>query len=122
MAWSPTFGRDIVEAFRDFCERHFVDPDQWDADSLGTYIEHWFHQGTDEIIRLTGGNFTAWLEAVLIIIDAYGKDPSIIDFTGDNVKVHLPSERRVKRMLALEEWGVSFLDSHRYRTLVVGGE
>lgn len=125
MAWSRSYHEDIVESFTSFCQERFYDSVVPEADeyfrSLGHFIDAWLR--FDEGAKWTGGEFTAWLEAVLIIIDAYGKDPSIIDYHGGGLVTQndqAPRTRRVERVLDLEEWGADFLDDHVYRSRVAG--
>jgi hypothetical protein len=130
MAWGPGFSGDIVEGFRIFCEGYYIDPSEDGIDelTLGNYIGAWLADDPESAIRTTGRDFTAWLEAVIILIDAYEKDPSIIDYKGNELwennpnheRAHPPQERRVTRMLDLKEWGAAFLDSHKYRGIAAG--
>lgn len=125
MTWSSPYHEDIVESFTSFCQERFYDEVTPEADefftSLGDYIAVWLY--FDEGAKWTSGSFTGWLEAILIIIDAYGKDPSIIDYKGGGLisrKDQPPKTRRVERILDLEEWGADFVDEHIYRSRATG--
>jgi hypothetical protein len=123
MSWSRTFQEDIVYYFREFCEKFY-----WDESSgltytsLDEFMNEWLHSSTEKVLQLTGNDPNTWHEAVLIVIDAYGKDPSILNFKGDKEQGNPPQERRVERILDFEEWGAPFLDRRIYRQLAAGLE
>ena len=123
MSWSRTFQEDIAYAFGEFCGSL-----EWQESLYGKLvsrqqlINEWLHGATEEVIQLTGGDPDTWLEAVLIIIDAYGKDPAIISYRSSGPDGPSPCERQVERILDFEEWGAPFLDRRIYRKLAAGGE
>lgn len=124
MVWSPEFDEDIRYSFTAFCqERLQPDDAAWGGrhDSLLGYINAWLRD--DEGIRWTGGDYTAYLHAILIIIDLYDKNPSILDYK-EAVPAreldHPPEERRVRRILDLDNWGRACLDPHVYRKVFRG--
>lgn len=123
MAWSPAFREDVVDYFGKYCERSFNEFDRRGRTrSLDEFISGWLFEDTEVVAMVTGGSFTTWLEVVLIIIDEYGKNPSILDFKGNTWSDDLPCERRVKHILMLKDWGESCLDPHVFHYTLAGGE
>ncbi|GAB3428641.1 hypothetical protein [Flindersiella endophytica] len=124
MSWSSTFTNDIVLSFTMFCQDRFP-PSGWmegsgRPNSLLEYIGAWLF--ADEGARITCGSYEAYLQAILIIIDAYDKDPSIINFHGNGSGSPPTELRTVTRLLDLHDQGDTFLDVHVYRKAVAGLE
>ncbi|OKJ97408.1 hypothetical protein AMK34_10410 [Amycolatopsis sp. CB00013] len=69
--------------------------DDGDYPNLLDFITQWMKE--DGFSRMD--DYTSFLEAMLILIDAYERDPSILDYAGDPERGKPPRRRRVKRML-----------------------
>jgi hypothetical protein len=114
MVWSPQFRESIEDRFRLYCQTTHVDVDKF-GNTLETFIGSWLYGDYIMVVKLTGGDYSAWLEAVIIIVDAHAKDPSIIYYDGEDNRWPKPREHKVDRIFDLKEWGDAFLDRHVYQ-------
>lgn len=80
--------------------------------TLLNYIQAWL--GKSGMAKV-GGDYTIFLQAVLVIIDAYQRDPSILDYAGDQEQGHRPRKRRVKVLVDLQHSPSRFLEPYRFR-------
>lgn len=116
MSWSPKFQEDVVETFKQFCSSTDWQDGSDGLTSLQDVLNLWLNTCSDEVIQLTGNDPDTWREAVLIVIDAYGKDASILNYAPSTLDyamagIPLPEgptllhrKRRVERILGFEEW------------------
>lgn len=103
MTYGPEFKVRIIDSFRSYWHNKLA---SWsDAQGrngywgLDSYIVDWLKTGP--AVEVTNADFPTFLQAVMVIIEAYENDPSIIDYEGDASDSHpecQPCKRRVKRI------------------------
>jgi hypothetical protein len=106
--WSGEWAHEVLSDFmiycRDNCDEHAT---------LLDYILRW--TATDQkyhAVAHTDGNFTTFLELILVIIEGYEDDPSILDYGLRGEPNY--RERRVRRLLNFDERELQFdLLDHR---------
>ncbi len=86
--------------------------------SLGEYIYSWLRFG--DAIAVTGGRHEYFLEAVIIIMDAYHRDPSIIDFDDGEPSNAVRESRRVEQMIDFDDDQLPLLDPRMYHRFAQG--
>jgi hypothetical protein len=105
-AYVATVNDEFFEWVRQFDERRREDS----FDLLQDYIVTWLYVNSG--VRTSGGDYANFLLAVLIIMDAYTKDPSLLDYNPDYGERR---ERRVKGLLDLDHGIACHLDRHKYQ-------
>lgn len=113
---SDEFSRCVIEGFCDFIQ-HTTDV-YLPGTHLEHYIAYWLEEGPG--VGDTGGDFTTYLEAVLLIIYTYEQDPSILNYAGDRELGLPPRERQVTGLLNLEAPGRWCFDRRSYNQLAYG--
>lgn len=61
------------------------------------YVDAWIEDG--EAIVVTGGDHGLCLRGFILAIDAWLKDPSVINYEGDSIEGYKPFERKLKGLL-----------------------
>lgn len=109
MSWSERFYTAVIDSFNDFCATE----NYATYDTFQEYIEAWLRNG--DAAEITGHDYATFLEAVLILIDDYAKNPQVVDASGR------PDGPRPNRVLDLENPKRWCFDPRAYRAVSIKG-
>lgn len=105
----------VIQSFQGFWRKRHCIASPEGYETLGGYIGDWLRFGS--AFEVTKGDFAKFLQAILILIEAYEVDPSILDYEGDPDEAEeiyaRPRARRVLHLLAPDDDQTLSLDTYR---------
>jgi hypothetical protein len=103
---------DFLEFISGFDTRGWGD----DFKDLQDYLNEWLDHRSDTIINEAGGDFATYLLGLVLIFDAYLRDPSILDYHVKGAR----HERRVSGVIDMDSGrsGAACIDPDRFRQRV----